>query len=255
MNPSYDFDTRVAFVTGASSGLGFATAQAFAEQGAQVALVDVDQKRLTEATGVLVAAGLSAVSIVCDVTDEDQVASAVEQTVETFGSLDMAFNNAGIMISPHDLEDEPAESFDRVTAVNLRGVWASMKHELRQMSSQGHGAIVNCSSLSGVVGARSRASYASAKHGILGLTRSVSLEYAARGIRINAVCPGTFDTPMLHDMTRRGEFEVQPAIDAQPVGRLGRPEELAAAVLWLCSDGASMVTGAALAVDGGYTAQ
>lgn len=254
MRPTYNFDGRVALVTGASAGLGLATARAFAEEGARVVLVDVDEAGVTQASEALVVAGHRAVPIVCDVSDEDQVASCVDRTVAEFGSLDMAFNNAGVMMPPYDLEDEPATNFDRITGVNLRGVWASMKHELRHMSQQGQGAIVNCSSLSGLVGAQQRATYSASKHGILGLTKSVALEYAPRGIRINAVCPGTFETPMLADMLAKGEFDVQAGIDAAPIGRLGRPEELAAAVLWLCSDGASMVTGAALAVDGGYTA-
>lgn len=254
MNPTYDFHGRVALVTGASAGLGLATAQAFAEAGANVVLADVNEEQLAQARDALTKAGRGALAIVCDVSDEDQVARCIDRAVSEFGSLDMAFNNAGVMMPPYDLEDEPAENFDRITAVNLRGVWASMKHELRQMSKQGHGAIVNCSSLSGVVGAQNRAAYSSSKHGILGLTRSAALEYAARGIRINAVCPGTFETPMLADMITKGEFDAQAGVDAAPIARLGRPEELAAAVLWLCSDGASMVVGAALAVDGGYTA-
>jgi NAD(P)-dependent dehydrogenase (short-subunit alcohol dehydrogenase family) len=179
----------------------------------------------------------------------------VDKTVETFGRLDMAFNNAGIQIPPSDAADEPAEVFDRVTAINLRGVWACMKHELRQMRSRGSGAVVNCSSLGGLVGIPRRAAYHASKHGLIGLTGSAALEYAPRGIRINAICPGTIDTPMVTDMIAKGELDRSQAEGDQPIGRLGRADEIAAAVLWLCSPGASFVVGVALPVDGGYVAR
>jgi NAD(P)-dependent dehydrogenase (short-subunit alcohol dehydrogenase family) len=254
MNPSYDFGGQVAFVTGASSGMGLATARAFAEHGASVVLADVNEGALRAATDELAAAGHQALAVVCDVSDEAQVAAAVERTVAAFGRLDMAFNNAGIMIPPSDAADEPAGNFDRVNAVNLRGVWACMKHELHQMREQGRGAIVNCSSLGGLVGLPGRASYHASKHGVLGLTRSAALEYAPRGIRINAVCPGTIDTPMVAAMVAKGELGMAESIRNQPIGRLGTAGEIAAAVLWLCSPGASFVVGVALPVDGGYTA-
>jgi NAD(P)-dependent dehydrogenase (short-subunit alcohol dehydrogenase family) len=255
MNPAYDFHGQVAVITGAGSGMGRDTAHAFAAAGAAVVLADINEEALRAAADELTAAGHQALGVTCDVSDEAQVAALVERTVDTFGRLDMAFNNAGIMIPPSDAADEQAENFDRVTAINLRGVWSCMKHELRQMRAQGSGAIVNCSSLGGLVGLPGRASYHASKHGVIGLTKSAALEYAPRGIRINAVCPGTIETPMVTDMVARGELDVPEAEANQPIGRLGRGDEIAAAVLWLCSPAASFVLGVALPVDGGYTAR
>ncbi|MED7931402.1 SDR family oxidoreductase [Nonomuraea sp. LP-02] len=255
MNPVYDFTGQVAFVTGAGSGMGLATARAFAESGAAVALTDVDARALDAAAKDLAGAGHRVLALHCDVGDEEQVAAAVDRTVETFGRLDMAYNNAGIQIPPCDAADEPVEVFDRVNAVNLRGVWASMKHELRHMRARGSGAIVNCSSLGGLVGLPGRASYHATKHGVIGLTKSAAIEYAPRGIRINAVCPGTIDTPMVSDMIAKGELDRAEAEANQPINRLGTAEEIAQAVLWLCSPGAGFVVGVALPVDGGYVAR
>src|SRR5213075_46651 len=172
-----------------------------------------------------------------------------ERAVGELGRLDMAFNNAGVQAPPSDAADELAEDFDRVNAINLRGVWACMKHELRHMRTQGSGAIVNCSSLGGLVGLPSRAAYHASKHGVIGLTRSAALEYAPRGIRINAVCPGTIETPMVGDMIAKGELDQVEADAAQPIGRLGRAEEISSAALGLCSPAASFVLGVALPVD------
>ncbi|GAA2324330.1 SDR family oxidoreductase [Streptomyces kunmingensis] len=255
MNPTYDFDRQVAFVTGASSGMGLAAARAFAASGAAVALADIDETALDAAVRQLEDEGHQALALVCNVTDEDQVAAAVDRTVATFGRLDMAYNNAGIQIPPTDAAEESIDQFERVHSINLRGIWAAMKHELRHMRAQGSGAIVNCSSLGGLVGIPGRASYHSSKHGVIGLTTSAALEYAPRGIRINAVCPGTIDTPMVSDMIAKGELDRAEAEANQPVNRLGTADEIAQAVLWLCSPGAGFVVGVALPVDGGYVAQ
>ncbi|MEV7797108.1 glucose 1-dehydrogenase [Streptomyces sp. NPDC087512] len=255
MNPTYDFIGKVAFITGASSGMGLATARAFATAGAAVALADINEDAVNAAVKQLSDDGHQALALVCDVTDEQQVAAAVDRTVATFGRFDMAYNNAGIMPPPTDAADESADQFDRVQNINLRGIWAAMKHELRHMRDQGSGAIVNCSSLGGLVGNPGRAAYHATKHGVIGLTKSAALEYGSRGVRINAVCPGTISTPMVDSMVEGGELDRSQAEGGQAIDRLGTADEIAQAVLWLCSDGSSYVTGIALPVDGGYTAQ
>jgi NAD(P)-dependent dehydrogenase (short-subunit alcohol dehydrogenase family) len=254
MNPIYNFTGKVALVTGASAGIGLATAKAFAQAGASVVLADVNEVQLLHETQNLLAAGHQATALVCDVADEVQVASMVERAVAIYGRLDMAFNNAGIAGHSGSFTDETADSFNHLNAINLRGVWACMKHELAQMVTQGSGAIVNCSSLGGLVGLAGRATYHATKHGVIGLTKSAGVEYAARGIRVNAVCPGVIDTPMFTDLLERSPEAMEGVRRDQPIERLGLPEEIAAAVLWLCSPAASFVVAAALPVDGGFTA-
>jgi NAD(P)-dependent dehydrogenase (short-subunit alcohol dehydrogenase family) len=235
--------------------MGLATAQAFAAAGAAVTLADANEDAVRSAVQELVAAGHKALAIRCDVTDDTQVAAMIDRTVAGFGRLDAAFNNAGIMVPAVELADVSREVFDRVTAINLRGVWSCMKHELLQMRRQGSGAIVNNSSIGGLIGIAGRATYHATKHGVIGLTKSAALEYASRGIRINAVCPGTIDTPMVAAMLAKEPDAMKDVLRDLPIGRLGRPEEIADAVLWLCSPGAAFVIGHALVVDGGYTAR
>lgn len=252
-NPTYDFTGQVALVTGAASGMGLATAQAFADGAAAVVLADLNAGAVEQAAQSLIDDGHRAIGIACDVADEAQAAAAVDKAVETYGRLDMAFNCAGVQAPPSDAADETAENFDRVNAVNLRGVWAAQKHELRQMRAQGSGAIVNCSSLGGLVGLPERAAYHASKHGVIGLTKSAAVEYAPRGIRINVVCPGVVETPMVSSMLEGQADAMAEIIAQQPIGRLGRADEVAAAAVWLCSPAASFVVGAVLPVDGGYT--
>jgi NAD(P)-dependent dehydrogenase (short-subunit alcohol dehydrogenase family) len=248
------FENKVALVTGAASGLGLATATAFAEAGASVVLADWNEKQVQAAAKDLADKGHKTLAIRCDVSEDAQVEAMVKRTVVTFGRLDAAYNNAGVQGVLAETADSPREDYDRVMAINLRGVWSCMKFELQQMREQGSGAIVNCSSLGGLIGGARRGTYHAAKHGVLGFTKSAALEYATRGIRINAVCPGMIQTPMSDRMIAEGQGD---ELDAMlrtyvPMGRLGQPEEIADAVLWLCSPAASYVTGQSISVDGGF---
>jgi NAD(P)-dependent dehydrogenase (short-subunit alcohol dehydrogenase family) len=248
------FENKVALITGAGSGLGLATAKAFAQSGASVALADLNEEAVRSGAEDLAAQGHKALAIRCDVADDVQVEAMVERTVAAFGRLDAAYNNAGVQNIVAEAAEASRDDFDRVVAINLRGVWSCMKFELRQMRKQGSGTIVNCSSIGGLVGGAGRGTYQATKHGVLGLTKSAAIEYAARGIRINAVCPGLIRTPMAERMMAAGQADALNAmLKDVPIGRLGRAEEIADAVLWLCSPAASLVVGHALVVDGGYT--
>src|SRR5271166_722810 len=247
------FENKVAVVTGAGSGLGLATAKAFAESGASLVLADWNEQAARSAAEELAAQGHKALAIHCDVADDAQVEAMVEQTVATFGRLDAAYNNAGVQNVLAETADTTREDYDRVMAINLRGVWSCMKFELQQMRQQGSGAIVNCSSLGGLVGGAERGIYHAAKHGVIGFTKSAALEYAARRIRINALCPGLIWTPMADQMVAGGQGDALTAMEENvPMGRHGRAEEIADVVLWLCSQASSYVTGQSISVDGGY---
>ena len=244
---------KVVIVTGAASGIGRASAVAFAQAGARLTLADIDESGGAETLAAVQAAGAEARFVACDVGDEHAVDDMVAGTVARFGRLDCAFNNAGVENDPKPLADIDAAAFDRVLRVNVRGVYLCMKTEIAAMLPRGKGAIVNTASVAGLIGAAGLTPYAATKHAVVGLTKSASAEYAAAGIRINAVCPGLIRTPMLERLEAAiGTSALQMIVATTPIRRLAAPEEVAAAVVWLCSDAASFVTGFPMAVDGGF---
>ena len=247
---------KSALITGGGGGIGRATALAFAREGARVTVADAAEDSARQTVALVNQAGGQAMSLAGDVTDSAQVQTMIAAVVSAYGRLDCAFNNAGIAGFQVDAAGKRThewadESFDRMIAVNLRGVWLCMKHELVQMLQQGGGVIVNTGSIAGLVGLPTSSAYVAAKHGVLGLTKTAAIEYAQDNIRVNAVCPGYIETKMTEDsMRRRGEQ----IIGMVPFRRMGKPEEIAEMVLWLCTDRASYVSGACYNVDGGYMA-
>lgn len=246
-------ENKVILITGAGSGMGEAAANRFAREGAIVVAADLNEyaaKRIAESIN---RSGQKAIALKCDVSDEAQVKAMIDKIVETFGRLDFAYNNAGIQLSATDTADIDSIDFDRVINVNLKSVWLCMKYELLQMRKQKSGVIVNNSSIAGINGSIGRAPYAAAKHGVVGLTKSVGAEYASQGIRVNAVCPGTINTPMVENMIKTGDLDEALALQATPSHRFADPDEVASVVFFLCSDAASYMNGQALAIDGGQT--
>lgn len=242
---------KVALVTGAATGIGLACAEAFARAGATVVMADINEP--TDQAARLVQAGYAAVPYRCDVSDTKAVEEMIGWIVATYGRLDAAHNNAGIQTPQRPMAEITDEEFDRTVAVDLKGVWNCMRYEIRQMLRQGGGAIVNTSSQGGVTGFPGQAAYIACKHAVIGLTRTAAIDYAAQGIRINAVCPGVIRTPMVEELLRRNPDLEQELVRDIPAGRMGRPDEIAHAVLWLCSDDASFVDGHALLVDGAFS--
>jgi NAD(P)-dependent dehydrogenase (short-subunit alcohol dehydrogenase family) len=261
MASSTQFAGKVATVTGAASGIGKATALAFAEAGASVIVADIAVENGLAVVETIKGRGGTAAFVKCDVSQEEDVANMVAEAVRIFGRLDCSYNNAaygGALFAP--LAEISNEQWDRTINIGLRGVWLCMKYEIQQMLKQGGGAIVNCSSSTGLVGYPNLAAYVSTKHGVVGLTKAAALDYATQNIRVNAVCPGTIFTEAAAvaqaAMTPEDWAALEKSvIENQPIGRVGRPEEIADAVLWLCSPGASLMLGHILAVDGGLTAR
>lgn len=247
------FKNKVALVTGGASGIGRATALAFAKKGAKVAVAD--WKENDEMVDLIKELGSEGIFIKCDVSKTDDVKAMVAQTIATFGRLDFAFNNAGIEGASAPTQECTEENWDKTIGVNLKGVWLCMKYEIPEILKQGKGAIVNCASVAGLVGIAALPAYVASKHGIVGLTKTTALECASQGIRVNVVCPGVIQTPMIDRLTGQTKEGIERFKGFEPIGRFGLPEEIANAVVWLCSDEASFVTGHVMAVDGGFTAQ
>jgi NAD(P)-dependent dehydrogenase (short-subunit alcohol dehydrogenase family) len=253
LNGNGSFAGKVAFITGGGTGIGRAAAQAFAREGASVVVAGLSEQDLQVTASMVEAAGARALAVVCDVSRVDDVKQALDKTIEVWGRLDYAFNNAGVEQAIMATIDITEDEWDRIFNINLRGMFLCMKYQIPLMLKQGGGAIVNTSSGAGIKGFKGQAAYTAAKHGVIGLTKSAALDYAQSNIRINAVCPGIIATPMMDRFTGGAAEGRQRVISQEPIGRMGRPEEIAAAAVWLCSDASSFVTGAALVADGGQT--
>lgn len=251
---SMTFSGQVALVTGAANGIGRATAQAFAAEGLKVVVADLDVLGGEETVALIQAAGGEALFVSCDVTREADVQNLMARTIEAYGRLDYAFNNAGIEIEKGRLAEGSLDEFDAIMGVNVKGVWLCMKYQLPLLLEQGGGAIVNTASVAGLGAAPKMSIYAASKHAVIGLTKSAAIEYAKKKIRVNAVCPAVIDTDMFRRAYEADPKKAEFAAAMHPVGRIGKVEEIASAVLYLCSDGAAFTTGHALTVDGGATA-
>ncbi len=248
-------DGKVALITGAGSGIGRASALAFAREGAKVAVADIVVEGGEETVRMVKEAGGEAFFVKVDVSNAADVEAMVNTVVDTYGRIDCAYNNAGIEGRLASTDEYPEDVFDKVIDINLTGVWLCMKYELPQMLKQGSGAIVNTASGAGLIGVAGMSAYVASKHGVVGLTKTAALEYAKSGIRVNAVCPGLIQTPMVERITAEQPQLGEALVAAEPVGRTGKPEEIAESVVWLSSDAASFVTGHAMSVDGGFVAQ
>jgi NAD(P)-dependent dehydrogenase (short-subunit alcohol dehydrogenase family) len=246
---------KVTLVTGGGSGIGRATSILLAKQGARVMIADYVPEGAERTVKLIKDAGGEASCIAADVSVTSQVQMMIDKTVAAYGRLDCAFNNAGIEGRMVDTAEYPEDVFDRIMAINLKGVWLCMKYEIPQMLKTGGGAIVNTASGAGLVGVPQLSAYNASKHGVIGLTKTAALEFAQKNIRVNCVCPGLINTPMVARMVDSGGMNEQEFIAAEPVGRMGRPEEIGEGVVWLLSDAASFVAGHAMSIDGGFVAQ
>ena len=250
-----DFDGKAVLVTGGGSGIGRATAIAFAREGARVVIGNRNAEKGEETVGLIRDAGGTASFLRTDVTQAEEVEALIKHTVQSLGSLDVAFNNAGIEGDVQPLTDQTEENFNAVLDVNVKGLWLSMKYQIKQILKQGGGAIVNNSSIAGVIGFPGLSIYVASKHAVIGLTKTAAVEYASQNIRINAVNPGAIQTEMINRLIEKAELPRDDIVGLHPIGRVGRDDEIAEAVLWLSSDRASFVVGHSLMVDGGFTAQ
>lgn len=252
---THSFTDKVALITGGASGIGRATAVAFGAAGAKVVVADRNSAGGEETVGMVNAAGGEATFIACDVTQAEAVESLVDGTVNAYGRLDIAMNNAGVGGKLRRTIDTQEDDYHLIMDVNVKGVWLGMKYQLPQMLRQGGGVIVNTSSAAGLIGSHSLSLYSASKHAVIGLTKSAALEYARKGVRVNAICPSFVETPMVMQGMGQIPNYLQVTMQTNPMRRLGTPDEVVSAVLWLCSEGASFVNGVALSIDGGLVAQ